>query len=105
MNPAWRFVSVADATGWNYAMNVRVVLKVLSPSVQDAGDPDLRSQMFRIRRDRQKRLSRRFEQNAIDFSLVLIGDVCKLGWDRKNNVEIGNREQLCFSGLQPSLGG
>jgi hypothetical protein len=49
--------------------------------------------MLRVRRDPQHGLGRRLEQQVIDDSFVLVGDVGDLGRQREDDVEISNRQQ------------
>ena len=50
-----------------------------SPRVQHGGDANTRAQVTGIGGDRQHRLGRRVEQQVIDDSLVVEGDVGDLG--------------------------
>jgi hypothetical protein len=58
-------------TGWNHAMDMRMDLQILSPSVQNAEEPDLRAQMFGIGCNLQQCRGAGAEQKVIDDLLVV----------------------------------
>jgi hypothetical protein len=77
--------------------------------VEHGGDADPRAQVSRIGGDRQHRLGRRVEQQVIDDSLVVEGDVGDLGRQGEDDVEVSDREQVQRSSdlsyhLRPSYG-
>jgi hypothetical protein len=61
------------ATGarWDDAVNVRVMQKILSPSVQDAEETDLSSQMFGIGCNLEQRFRAGAKQETIESLFVL----------------------------------
>ena len=83
------------------AMQVRVKLQVLSPTVKHSEETDLRSQLLWISGDRCQGFSHGMEQNAVHDLLVLIDDRGDLFWDGKHNMKIGNVEKLGLSVLNP----
>ena len=84
-------------------MDVRVVVEVLAPGVQDGGDADVGAEMLGIGGDRRQRLGRRREQQAVDLGLVLVGDGADRGRQREHDVEVGNRQQLRLACRKPRL--
>ena len=56
-------------------MHVRMMRHRRSPGVQHRDDADPGAEMLGIGGDREHRLGRRLEQNAVDRRLVLLGDV------------------------------
>jgi hypothetical protein len=56
-------------------MNVRMVMEVLAPGVQHRGDADLGAEVLGIGGDDAQRFGRRPEQDRVDHSLVLEGDL------------------------------
>ena len=63
-----------DAPARYNAVNMRMVIEVLSPGVQDSGEADVGAEVLRIGGDRGERLGRGLEQQSVDLGLVLIGD-------------------------------
>ena len=59
--------------------------------------------MFWIARDGQQCLDRRFEPQAIDRRLVLIGDIRNLGRKREHDADVFDRQQILHPRLHPVL--
>jgi hypothetical protein len=59
--------------GGNNEMDVRMMLKVLSPSMEYAKKPDVRSQMLRVAAKFEQRRCTSSEQQIVKQSLVLQG--------------------------------
>lgn len=57
----------------NNVMDVRMMLKVLSPSVEHAKKPDVRTQMLRVAGEFEQRRCTGSEQQIVKQSLVLQG--------------------------------
>jgi len=57
----------------NNVVYVRMMVKVLSPSVEHAKKPDVRTQMFRVAGELEQRRCTRSEQQIVKQSLVLQG--------------------------------
>ena len=55
-----------ETAGRDDAMDVRMMQQILSPSVQDAQEADLRAQVFRIGGDLEQRLRAGAEQQTIE---------------------------------------
>jgi len=75
-------------------MDVGVVGHRRPPGVKDRGDADAGAEMLRVRGDGRHRLGRRLEQQAVERSFVLVGDVGDLGRQGEDNVEIADRQQV-----------
>jgi hypothetical protein len=73
--------------------------------VEHGGDADPRAQVSRIGGDRQHRLGRRVEQQVIDDSLVVEGDVGDLGRQGEDDVEVSDRQQVGLALGQPGARG
>jgi hypothetical protein len=86
-------------------MHVRMVIEVLSPSVQDGSDADLCAEVLGIRRNRQQRIGGRFEQQPVHLGFVLIGDGADLRRQCEHHVEVGDWQQLGLAGRQPFSSG
>ena len=76
------------------AMDVRMVMQVLAPTVQHRDETDLGPQMFGIGGDGEQRLGRGPEQDGIDHRLVLERDAGDRRRQREDHVEVGNRQQV-----------
>ena len=63
-----------DAAARYDAMDMRVMIQVLPPRVQHAGDADRGTEMLGVRGDGGQRLGCRREQQAVDPGLVLVSD-------------------------------
>jgi hypothetical protein len=73
----------------------------LSPGMQDRDAADLCAKPARIGSKRRHRLSGGLEQDGIDDGLVLEGDRGDRCRKRKDDVKIGNRQQVGFSRGKP----
>lgn len=82
-------------------MDMRMVCHGRAPSVQDAGQPHLRTHAFGVGGSGHDRFRRRFEQQRVDRPLVPIGDLRDLGGQREHDVEIFHGKQVLGAGLNP----
>jgi hypothetical protein len=83
------------------AVDVGMMRQRLPPCVQHGDDANLGAEPARIGGERRHRLSRSLEQDGIDDGLVLESDRCDRCRKRKDDVEIGNRQQVGFSRGKP----
>jgi hypothetical protein len=60
--------------------------------MEDGEDADAGAQVFGIGRDGDHGLGRGLEQDVIDRSLVVVGDVGDLGREREHDVEVRHRQ-------------
>ena len=63
--------SSRETTAWDYAMNVRMMQKVLAPGVEHTQEADLGAEMLCVRRDLQQSGGTGAEQEVVDDLLVL----------------------------------
>ena len=70
---------------------MRVVLQGLAPGVENHGDAELGAEMLGIGGDGGERLGRRAEQDRVDNSLVLEGDLGHRRRQCEYDVEVGYR--------------
>ena len=59
--------------------------------------------MLGIGCDREQGFRRRAEQQVVDHRLVLVGDWSDLGGQRKDDVEVADRQQIGLAGRKPIL--
>ena len=78
-----------------------------SPDVKNGSHADPGAEMFGIGRDREHGLGRRLEEQAVDDSLVLIGDCADRGRQREHDMIIGQWQEFGLALGQPfaRLGG
>ncbi len=89
----------SDAAAGNDAMQVRVMPEGLSPGVQHGKKPVTgRQPRFP---EIEQRLGRCAKQNAVDDTRVLKRQGSELMRQRKDNVEVGDRQQLAHSFIEP----
>src|SRR6516164_6202567 len=84
-------------------MNVRMVGHCRAPAVEHSGGADASAEMLGVRSDREQRFGRRTEQQVVDHRLVLGGDWSDLGGQRKDHVEIADRQQIGLARCKPML--
>ncbi len=75
-------------------VDVRVVGHCRAPAVEHGGGANARAEVLGIGGDRQQRLGGRAEQEVVDDGLVLVGDRGDLGRQRKDDMEIADRQQI-----------
>jgi hypothetical protein len=90
-----------DAAAWHDHVDMGMVRHRRSPCVEHSGDADARAKVSWVSRDRYHRLRRRAEQEIVDDSLVLPGDVRDLGGKREDDMEVTDRQQIGFALGQP----
>src|SRR4051794_18390192 len=96
-----------DAPGWNYAVNMRVMLQVLSPRMQDAEKADPSSQILWIGGDFEQRFGAYAEKKIVERLLVLQHECRQVVRNREDYMCIRNcQEILGMLGepLLPSVG-
>ena len=79
---------------WHDTVDVRMVLEVLSPGVQDGQQPDLGPEVLRIGSDLLQGLGGGAEQEAIDLPRVPQGDRTEHRRESKDHVKILDWQQL-----------
>ncbi len=96
---------VRDAAARHDDVDVRVMGHRRAPAVQHGGEADAGAEALGIAGDGGKGLGRRLEQDVVDRSLVVVGDVGDRGREREHHVVVGDRQQLGLAFGQPFLGG
>ena len=87
------------------AVDVRVMLQVLAPGVEDGQEADLGPEVLRVGGDLLQGLGGGFEQEAVDLPRVLQRDRAERRRERKDDVMILDRQQFRLPGLHPLRGG
>ena len=75
-------------------MNVRMMLKSLSPGMEYGEKADFSAEMSWVRRNFDQRFRYCTEQNAIDHTLVLQRQWSKQLRQREHHMKVRNRQQL-----------
>src|SRR5262249_23274451 len=83
------------------AMDMRVVMQVLAPSVQHRDEADLGAEMLRVGSDRTQRLGRRLKQKGLACLCVVEGDPGRRCRQSENDMEVRHRQQLGLPGSEP----
>ena len=94
-----------DAAARHDHVDMRMVRHRRSPSVEHGGDADAGTEVLRVSRDRHHRLRCCAEQQIVDDSLVLPGDVRDLGGKREDDMEVADRQQVGLALGQPGARG
>ncbi len=77
-----------DAAARHDAMEVGMIVQVLTPAMQHRDEADLGAEVFGIGSDRAQRLGRRLEQDRVGRRLVLEGDGGELRRQREDDMEV-----------------
>jgi hypothetical protein len=83
------------------AVDMGMMMQVLSPGVQDGDQPDLGAEMPGIGSDDAQRLGGCGEQDAIDDGLIVESDLGDRRRHSEDDVEVRHRQQLGLSVGQP----
>jgi hypothetical protein len=87
----------------DHTVNVRMMLELLIPGVQDAEKSDLGAEMLRISSNLHEGLCAAAEQQTIHHLFVLQGQWCQLVGQCEDHMSVGRREQLGASRSQPAF--
>ena len=90
-------------SGGDYAVDMRMMLELLVPSVKDAEETDLRAEVPGIFRDFQKRLGAAPEQQAVDDLFVLQGQGRQFVRERENDMGIARGQQFGAARVKPAV--
>jgi len=71
--------------------------------VEHGGGADAGTQVLRIGGDGEHRFGRRAEQQVVDHCLVLVSDLCNLGRQGEDEVEIADRQEIGLARGKPVL--
>jgi hypothetical protein len=80
-----------------------MMLQTLIPGMEHAEEADLRAKVPGIASDLKQGLRAGLKQEVIHHLLVLQGERSKLAWQCEDDMHVGRRQQLPFTGLQPTL--
>jgi hypothetical protein len=83
------------------AVQMRMMLQVLTPGMQDGEESDFGAQVFGIGANRSQRVGGRATKQVIDRRLVLAGDSGDLLGQREDDVEVTAIEQIGLPMLDP----
>src|SRR5215472_2020500 len=89
-NPA--IMSRGEAAARYDTVNMRVVVKLLSPGVQDGDHADVGTKVLGIGSNGGERLSDNREQETVDLRFVLVGDGSQSRRQCEYDMEIRNRQ-------------
>ena len=92
---------MGQSSASNDVVDVWMLHEVLSPGVQDADEPDLCSQVFRVFREFRKSLRNGFEQDPIEDFLIPEDKRIQLIRNGENNVKVRYGKQVFFPVLDP----
>ena len=79
-----------ESTGGDHAMDMGMMLKVLSPGVEHAEETDLGAQMSGIASHFEQGCSAGAKQQVTDELLVLQGEWCQFPRQSENDVHVGS---------------
>ncbi len=82
-------------------MNMRMVLEILPPCVQDGDDADLGAEVLAIGGNGGESLGRCFEQQSVDLGLVLVGHRADQGRKREHEMKMRHGQKLGFTRRKP----
>src|SRR3990172_6833905 len=91
--------------GGNHAMNMRMMLQFLIPSMEHAEEADVGAEMFGIASDCEERCRAGAEQKIVDDLLVAQGQGRQQVREREDDVNIGRGQQFFTARLDPTVAG
>jgi len=83
-------------------MHVGMMGERRSPGVQHQGRANLRAQMLGVGGDGEQRLGSEVEQQAVDQSLVLVGELGDRRGQREDHMVVLDRQQIGLTRLEPA---
>src|ERR1700680_575065 len=102
-NPAGTVGS--DAAAGNDAVEMRMVMQILSPGVKHRHEADPRAQMFGVGGDLQEGFGRGAKEHAVNNPLVLEGQGSDHLRQREDDVKVLDRQQLSGGLFEPRRAG
>src|SRR6266851_2451588 len=91
-----------ETTAWHHAVNMGMMLEVLTPRVQDAEQSDVGSQVLGVASNLKERRGTGAEEQVVEQPLVLQYQGRQLMGQREDDVEVGHGQQLGGARGQPS---
>ena len=92
-----------QSAGRNDAMDMRMKFELLIPGVQHAEEADLRTEMFGITCDFQKRFRTGAKQEIVDDLLILQGQWRQLARQGEDHMHVARREKLPATRREPTV--
>jgi hypothetical protein len=92
-----------QSTGRYHAMNMRVKVEFLTPSMQHAEEADLRTEMLGIARDFQKCFRTGAKQKTVDDTLVLQNQRGQMTRKREDHVHVRGWKKFPTTLFQPAF--
>jgi hypothetical protein len=92
-----------ETSGWDHAVDVRMMEQVLTPGMEDGKESDLGPQMFGIDGYLQKGLRTGAEQEVIEDLLVLQRQLGELVRQSEDNMNIGDRQKFVLTSGDPLI--
>ena len=96
-------VVVGEAAGGHDAVDMRMVLQLLIPGVEDTEETDLSAQTPGIRGDLHQCLGTGAEEQAVDHFFVLQCQRGQLMGEREDDMGVGRRQQFGASRFEPAF--
>ncbi len=93
----------SESAGSKHAVDMGMMLQTLIPGMEHAEETDLCAKVPGIASDLQQSLSAGLKQPVIDHLLVLQSERSKLARQREDDMDVGCRQKLPFTRLQPAL--
>jgi hypothetical protein len=82
-----------------------MMLQVLAPRVKDRGDSDPCPQVLAVARDTDQGFGSDFQQQSVEFCLVLVSNRTQRSWKLEHQMKVRDRQKLCFPRRKPGLCG
>ena len=92
-----------QSAGGNNAMDMRVDVKFLTPSVQHTEEADFCTEMLGIARDFQEAFRTGAKQEIVDDLLVLQNQRSQMTGKRKDHMHVRRREQFLATCCEPAV--
>ena len=91
----------SEAAGGEHAVDMRMMLQSLVPSMEHAEEADLRTEVTWIASDLQQSCSAGVKQQVIDQPFILQREGSEFPWQSEDDVHIASGQQLSFPRLEP----
>ncbi len=79
-----------ETTAWDHAVDMRMMQKILAPSMQHTQEADLGAEMLCVRRDLQQSGGTAAEQEVVDDLLVLESQPREFMWNGEDHMEVAD---------------
>ena len=92
----------SEAAGGNYAVDMRMKLQSLIPTMEHAEETDLGSKMSRIASNLKQGLGAGMKEQVVDEPFVLQGERGQFARQREDGMDIAGGHKLPFARLEPA---